>query len=95
MTTPLFARYAIGGSSPERLPELHSGRPAEREVWDPLKQFIYSLLSSRTKTEVTVEVVRELEARFGQLGESARCVDCGDRRDDSADYVSWNGKLFN
>jgi endonuclease III len=43
----------------------HYGRPAERDVWDPLKQFIYSLLSSRTKTEVTHEVVRHLEERFG------------------------------
>jgi endonuclease-3 len=61
--TPLFVDT--------RLVEVHRrlleffGRPAEREVWDPLKQFIYSLLSSRTKTEVTFEVVRELEARFG------------------------------
>ena len=43
----------------------HYGRPPDREVWDPLKQFIYSLLSSRTKTEVTYQVVRELEVRFG------------------------------
>jgi endonuclease III len=61
--TPLFVDT--------RLVEVHRrlleffGQPAEREVWDPLKQFIYSLLSSRTKTEVTFEVVRELEARFG------------------------------
>ena len=43
----------------------HYGRPAEREVWDPLKQFIYSLLSSRTKTEITYQVVEHLEKRFG------------------------------
>src|ERR1700722_20059481 len=61
--TPLF--------TDTRLVEIHGrllthyGRPAERDVWDPLKQFIYSLLSSRTKTEVTHEVVRELEMRFG------------------------------
>jgi endonuclease-3 len=54
-----------------RLEQIHRrlleyyGQPPEREVWDPLKQFIYSLLSSRTKTEVTFEVVRELEVRFG------------------------------
>jgi endonuclease-3 len=54
-----------------RLVEIHGrllafyGQPREREVWDPLKQFIYSLLSSRTKTEVTFEVVRHLEERFG------------------------------
>jgi endonuclease-3 len=44
---------------------MHYGRPAERDAWDPLKQFIYSLLSSRTKTETTYEVVRHLEERFG------------------------------
>jgi endonuclease III len=54
-----------------RLVEIHHrllvcyGRPPEREVWDPLKQFIYSLLSSRTKTEITFEVVAHLEERFG------------------------------
>jgi endonuclease III len=54
-----------------RLVEIHQrlldcyGRPPEREVWDPLKQFIYSLLSSRTKTEVTYEVVEHLQTRFG------------------------------
>jgi len=54
-----------------RLMEIHRhllayyGRPPEREVWEPLKQFVYSLLSSRTKTEVTYEVVRHLEERFG------------------------------
>jgi endonuclease III len=54
-----------------RLVEIHRrllafyGRPPEREVWDPLKQFVYSLLSSRTRTEVTLEVVRHLEERFG------------------------------
>jgi endonuclease III len=43
----------------------HYGKPPERDVWDPLKQFIYSLLSSRTKTEVTYEVVQHLRTRFG------------------------------
>jgi endonuclease-3 len=43
----------------------HFGKPAVRDAWDPLKQFIYSLLSSRTKTEVTHEVVRDLWERFG------------------------------
>jgi endonuclease III len=60
--TPLF--------TDTRLVEIHRrllaryGQPAERDVWDPLKQFIYSLLSSRTKTEVSHEVVRHLEERF-------------------------------
>jgi endonuclease III len=43
----------------------HYGKPPERDVWDPLKQFIYSLLSSRTKTEVTFEVVEHLQTHFG------------------------------
>lgn len=53
-----------------RLEELHQrllvhyGRPPEREVWDPLTQFIYSLLSSRTKTETTHQVLRHLQSRF-------------------------------
>jgi endonuclease-3 len=60
--TPLF--------TDTRLADIHTrllaryGQPAERDVWDPLKQFIYSLLSSRTKTEVSHEVVRHLEAKF-------------------------------
>jgi endonuclease-3 len=54
-----------------RLEEIHRrllayyGRPSEREIWDPLKQFIYSMLSSRTKTEISLEVIRHLEERFG------------------------------
>ena len=55
----------------DRLPHVHRlllgyfGQPAKREPWDPLSQFIYSLLSSRTKTEMTYAVVRNLRARFG------------------------------
>jgi endonuclease III len=61
--SPLFAD--------DRLVEIHHsllafyGKPPERNPWNPLKQFIYSLLSSRTKTEVTYEVVAHLEERFG------------------------------
>jgi endonuclease-3 len=53
-----------------RLEEIHLrllafyGQPPEREVWDPLKQFIYSLLSSRTKTEVSHQVLQHLQTRF-------------------------------
>jgi endonuclease-3 len=55
----------------KRLEEIHQwllrfyGKPPERDVWDPLKQFIYSLLSSRTKTEFIYEVVEHLESHFG------------------------------
>ena len=41
------------------------GEQKPREPWDPLSQFIYSLLSSRTKTETTYQVVRHLRERFG------------------------------
>jgi endonuclease-3 len=57
-----------------RLEEIHRrllafyGQPPERDVWDPLKQFIYSLLSSRTKTEVSHQVVQHLQTRFGSWG---------------------------
>jgi endonuclease-3 len=40
-------------------------QPKPREPWDPLSQFIYSLLSPRTKTETTYAVVRHLRTRFG------------------------------
>jgi endonuclease-3 len=55
----------------DRLAHIHRlllgyfGEQKPREPWDPLSQFIYSLLSSRTKTETTYEVVRQLRARFG------------------------------
>lgn len=54
----------------DRLPYIHRlllghfGEPKAREPWDPLSQLIYSLLSSRTKTELTYAVVRHLRARF-------------------------------
>ena len=41
------------------------GPPPPRVPWDPLKQFIYSLLSSRTKTPESHQVMRDLEARYG------------------------------
>ncbi len=55
----------------DKLPHVHRlllgyfGEPPRREPWDPLSQFIYSLLSSRTKSEMTYAVVRNLRARFG------------------------------
>ena len=42
----------------------HYGRPAPREPWDPLTQFIYSLLSSRTRTPESQQVMRDLRAAF-------------------------------
>jgi endonuclease-3 len=54
-----------------RLEDVHNrllanyGPPKPRDLWDPLTQMIYSMLSSRTKTEVSHEVLRALQARFG------------------------------
>lgn len=55
----------------DRLAQIHRlllgyfGEQKLREPWDPLSQFIYSLLSSRTKTDTTYAVVRHLRERFG------------------------------
>jgi endonuclease-3 len=43
----------------------HYGPQPRLAVWDPLTQFIYSLLSSQTYTEVSHEVLRNLRAVFG------------------------------
>jgi endonuclease-3 len=66
MTEPLFQ------PPPDpRLREIHQillehyGKPKPRDPWDPLTQFIYSILSSRTKTEVSHDALRALRARFG------------------------------
>ena len=67
-----------------RLAQLHAllleryGRPAPRVLWDPLTQFIYSLLSSRTRTEDSQQVMRDLRARF---------PDWQDLRDAPADEI--------
>src|ERR1700733_14333384 len=49
----------------DRLLRQRLGDPPERERWDPLTQFIYSVLSSRTKTETSHAVLRNLRTRFG------------------------------
>jgi endonuclease-3 len=54
----------------DKLPHVHRlllgyyGQPKPREPWDPLTQFIYSLLSSRTKTPASQQVMRDLERIF-------------------------------
>lgn len=54
----------------DKLPHIHRlllkhyGQPPAREPWDPLTQLIYSILSARTKTPVSHQVMRELERRF-------------------------------
>jgi endonuclease-3 len=42
----------------------HYGQPKARVPWDPLTQFIYSLLSARTKTPASHHVMRDLERSF-------------------------------
>jgi endonuclease-3 len=58
----------------DKLPHIHRlllgyyGQPKPRELWDPLTQLIYSLLSSRTKTPVSHQVMRDLERHFPGAG---------------------------
>lgn len=65
------ARRRLTPEEADRLPHIHRlllghvGQPPARKPWDPLTQFIYSLLASRTKTELTDAVLRNLRARFG------------------------------
>lgn len=63
-------RAPLSPEQADKLPHIHRlllgkyGRPATRELWDPLTQLIYSLLSSRTKTQVSHQVMRDLERIF-------------------------------
>src|SRR5579875_2029874 len=58
----------------DKLPHIHRlllghyGTPPPRVPWDPLTQFIYSLLSSRTKTQQAHQVMRDLERAFPGAG---------------------------
>jgi endonuclease-3 len=64
------ARRPLTPEQADKLPHIHRlllsyyGQPAPREPWDPLTQLIYSLLSSRTKTPVSHQVMRDLERSF-------------------------------
>jgi endonuclease-3 len=78
MATELFAdtaeiestRRPLSAEEADRLPHVHRlllghyGQPKPREPWDPLTQLIYSLLSSRTKTPSSHQVMRDLERAF-------------------------------
>ena len=61
----------------DKLPHIHRlllgyyGTPKARAPWDPLTQFIYSLLSSRTKTPQAHQVMRDLERAFPGAGPGA------------------------
>jgi endonuclease-3 len=71
MSVMLFREAGVELPPDGRLEEIHQlllerfGRPEPRVPWDPLSQFIYSLLSSRTKTETTYAAVAKLKERFG------------------------------
>jgi endonuclease-3 len=78
VTTELFTdpadveqlRRPLTPEQADKLPHIHRlllgyyGQPAPRELWDPLTQLIYSLLSSRTKTPTSHQVMRDLERIF-------------------------------
>ena len=55
---------------PDRLPQIHRlllgyyGEQTLRERWDPLSQFVYSVLAARTRTESTYAAVTALRGRF-------------------------------
>jgi endonuclease-3 len=78
MTTELFndpselaqLRAPLTPEQADKLPHVHRlllgyyGQPKAREPWDPLTQLIYSLLSARTKTPASHQVMRDLERLF-------------------------------
>ena len=76
MTSSLFPDEHIPPPAPpidpDRLPHIHRlllghyGQLESRTPWDPLTQFVYSLLSARTRTPTSHQVMREFEARFGR-----------------------------
>ena len=82
MPTDLFSdpadvealRRPLTPEQADKLPLIHRlllgfyGSPKERDPWDPLTQFIYSLLSSRTKTPQAHQVMRDLERAFPGAG---------------------------
>jgi endonuclease-3 len=63
-------RRSLTPEQADKLPHIHRlllgyyGQPKAREPWDPLTQFIYSLLSSGTKTPAVHQVMRDLERIF-------------------------------
>ena len=85
MSSPLFTdpadaellRRPLTPEQADKLPHIHRlllgyyGQPPSRDPWDPLTQFIYSLLSSRTKTPQAHQVMRDLERAFPGAGPGA------------------------
>lgn len=68
------SRRPLTPEQADKLPHIHRlllkqyGQPPARTPWDPLTQFIYSLLSSRTKTAQSLQVMRDLERAFPGAG---------------------------
>lgn len=68
------ARRPLTPEQADKLPRIHRlllkhyGQPPARTPWDPLTQFIYSLLSARTKTHQSNQVMRDLERAFSGAG---------------------------
>ena len=68
------SRRPLTPEQADKLPHIHRlllkhyGEPPARTPWDPLTQFIYSLLSSRTKTAQSLQVMRDLERAFPGAG---------------------------
>src|SRR6201992_2757834 len=68
------SRRPLTPEQTDKLPHIHRlllkhyGQPPARTPWDPLTQFIYSLLSSRTKTAQSLQVMRDLERAFPGAG---------------------------
>lgn len=73
----LPSRPPLTPEQADKLPHIHRlllkhyGQPPARAPWDPLTQFIYSLLSSRTKTAQSMQVMRDLERAFPGAGPAA------------------------
>jgi endonuclease-3 len=70
-------RQPLTPEQADKLPHIHPlllkqyGQPPARTPWDPLTQFIYSLLSSRTKTAQSMQVMRDLARAFPGAGPAA------------------------
>jgi endonuclease-3 len=68
------SRRPLTPEQADKLPHIHRlllkhyGELPARTPWDPLTQFIYSLLSARTKTAQSVQVMRDLERAFPGAG---------------------------
>ena len=77
MTLPLFAEEENAAAAQEQAAGeeklasvekrllARDGPPRARPFWDPLKELVYVLISARTRTEVSLAVLAQLEVRYG------------------------------